>query len=122
MDPDRGHEASAQVILTRNKDWGPFSKENLILREGGRDFIMVDLWNEEFISSYLNLGKISALTGPPSALPFSVLQIVFTAGDSPRVWVASLLCSPHALLTVNHHCGHSSQTSLELKTPNQALS
>lgn len=45
---------------------------------------MVDLWNEEFISSYLNLGKISALTGPP-ALPFSVLQIVFTAGDSPRV-------------------------------------
>ena len=51
VDPDCGHEASSQVILTCSKDWEPFSKENLILCEGRRDFIIVDLWNEEFISS-----------------------------------------------------------------------
>lgn len=73
-------------------------------------------------SSPVNLSKIPTLTGPPLALSFSILQIVVTAGDVPRVWAASLLCSPHALLTVNHHCDQSSQTALELKTPNQALS
>lgn len=36
-------------------------------------------------SSPVNLSKIPTLTGPPLALSFSILQIVVTAGDVPRV-------------------------------------